>query len=257
MHSLKKSMRQLSTSWLWLLASFTLPIAIAVGVKAVVRLQQPSSPLPIASQRGCQTIIADPKPPMNVRSSPVVASDNVIGRLPNGLSLSVIDENEGWLKISSPLQGWVYKELTVTSCGAMNGMAIPQSGSLTGIAAQSPSDSDTHLMAIATQQYQAGNLDGALALAKTVPFDSPIYLMATDAAAQWQQDWNRAESDYYSAQKALRDGRWDRVLSQVDQYPPIRFWKEKLAMLVKQAIAQQKTSQNKKEAQLPPSQNPD
>lgn len=222
----------------------------------MLRLQRASPPVLTASQPGCQTIIADPKPPMNVRSSPVVASDNVIGRLPNGLSLSVTDENEGWLKISSPLQGWVYKELTVTSCGLVNGAAIPQSGSLTEIAAQSPSDSGTHLMAIATQQYQAGNLNGAIALAKTVPFDSPIYPMATDAAAQWQLDWNRAESDYYSAQKALRDGRWDQVLSRVEHYPSIRFWKEKLAGLVRQAISQQKTSPIKKEAQLPPSQNP-
>jgi len=246
-------MKWLSSSWLWLVASFTLPIAIAVGVKASIRLQQPSPP---ASQLGCQTIIADPKPPMNVRSSPVVAADNMLGRLPNGVSLIVTDENEGWLKISSPLQGWVYKELTVTSCGLTSGAAIPQNGSLTGIAAQSPSDAGTHLMAIATQQYQAGNINGAIALAKTVSSDSSVYPVAIGAVSQWQTDWNRAESGYYSAQTALRDGKWDQVLSQVEHYPNIRFWKEKLAGLVKQAIAQQESSQSKKEAVTPPSQNP-
>lgn len=211
------------------------------------RWQQPSSLVSTAPELGCQTIIADPKPPMNVRSSPVVAPDNVIGRLPNGVPLSVTDENQGWLKISSPLQGWVYQELTVTSCGSINSAAV---------ATQSQSDSGTYLMAIATQQYQAGNIDGAIALAKTVSSDSPVYPMAIGAVSQWQLDWNRAQSEYYSAQKALRDGRWDDVLSQVKHYPSIRFWKEKLTGLVKQAIAQQKLSQIKKEATLPPSQNP-
>lgn len=244
MDKLRGITRRLSPSWLWILASFTLPIAIAAGVKASIRLQQHSPP---ASQLGCQTIIADPQPPMNVRSSPVVAADNMLGRLPNGVPLIVIDENEGWLKISSPLQGWVYKELTVTSCGSSNNAAV---------AAQSPSDAGTHLMAIATQQYQAGNINGAIALAKTVSSDSSVYPVAIDAVSQWQTDWNRAESGYYTAQTALRDGKWEQVLSQVEHYPNIRFWKEKLAGLVKQAIAQQESSQSKKEAVTPPSQNP-
>lgn len=87
-----------------------LPIAIAVGGKAMIRSQHPPLKAPLED---CQTIIADPNPPMNVRSSPVVAADNVVGRLPNGVLLSVTDENQGWLKIRSPLQGWVYQELTV------------------------------------------------------------------------------------------------------------------------------------------------
>jgi hypothetical protein len=246
-HAARKIIRRLPKSWPLLLASFMLPIAIVVAVKAWVHLPRPTSTAPVASQSGdCQTIIADPKPPVNVRSSPVVANDNIMGRLPNGVSLIITDENEGWLKISSPVQGWVYKELTVTSCGSFNS---------TGTSAQPSSDPGTRLMAIATQQYQAGNIQGAIALAKTVPADSPVYPLAMGAASQWQTDWNRAESEYYSAQKALRDGNWEDVLSRVENYPNIRFWKEKLAGLVKQAIAQQKLAANKKEAVMPPAEN--
>jgi hypothetical protein len=174
-----------------------------------------------------------------VRSTPVAEAGNAIGQLPNGTLLTIIDENEGWLKIDTPLQGWVYKELTVTSCADPLDPSIPKI-QVPGTGA-SP-DQGTKLLAIATQQYQGGNLNGAISLAKTVPLDSPAYQPATTLVIQWQQDWIQAESEYYSAQKAIRDGRWQDVLSKVEHFPNIRFWKEKLAPLVKQAIAQERVS---------------
>ncbi len=137
--------------------------------------------------------------------------------------------------MSSPIPGWVYKELTVTSCvnprdAAGQVMLLPQQGNTF--------DRGTYLMAIATQQYQSGNLNGAIALARTVAADSPAYPTAKLAAVQWPQEWQRAEARYYSAQKALRDNRWQDAITSAREFPDIRFWKEKLTPIVKQAIEQ-------------------
>lgn len=181
----------------------------------------------------CQTIATDPNPPLNVRSSPIVANDNVIGKLKNGTLLTVIDENEGWLRISTPTAGWVYKEFTVTSCILPTEAQSPATTATTN-------DGGSKALTTATEHYQNGNLTAAIAMAKMVTPDSPAYQAAQTAIVQWQRDWQRAESQFYSAQKALRDGRWQDTVSLVKEFPDNRFWKAKLTPIVRQAIQLQK-----------------
>jgi hypothetical protein len=228
-------MGQVLKSIVWVTSAFFLPIVVA-GIAYAMSRQQglPQSPNAVAlradqSQAAplCQTLIADPSPPVNIRSSPVVAPDNALGQLPNATEVKVEDEDQGWLKISYPLQGWIYKELTITHCpSAMEVAAKPNQ----------PTEHGARLLAIATQQYQSGNMNGSVALAKAIPADSPAHSTARAVVIQWQQDWKRAESDYYSAQKALRDGRWQDVMGYVNEFPDNRYWKERLAALVKQAV---------------------
>jgi hypothetical protein len=232
-------MEQVWRAALWILASFSLPIGIAIWVYAMEEsavsrqwaLRRNPSNL---GQVNCQTLIADPHPPLNIRSSPVVAADNKIASLPNGTTLTIVDEQNGWLRISSPLQGWVYKELTVTSCA--------QSQDTQAKSSVSPVDQGHQLLAIATEQYQSGKLDRAIALARTVAPESSAYQIARLFAPRWQQDWQTAEARYYMAQKALRDGRWQDVMNQVSGYPDIRYWREKLSLVVQQAIAQSEST---------------
>ena len=176
----------------------------------------------------CKTIATDPNPPLNVRSSPVAADDNIVGKLRNGTQLTVVDENEGWLRIINPIEGWVYQELTVTSC-------IPKQVAQTR---QSDSEAeDDHLFKDAQEFYHAGNLNAAIALAQTVPPRSAIYPRAQTAIVRWQQDWKIAEAEFYSAQTAARESRWQDVLQKVKYYPDNRYWRAKLTPLVQQAIA--------------------
>jgi hypothetical protein len=65
----------------------------------------------------CITQIEDPNPPTNVRLTPAVATGNVIGQLPNGTEVRVMEVLNGWLKIRQPLVGWVSMGLTRVSCG--------------------------------------------------------------------------------------------------------------------------------------------
>ncbi len=181
-------------------------------------------------KRICKTIATDPNPPLNVRSSPVSAPDNVVGKLRNGTQLTIVDENDGWLRISRPLEGWVYKELTVTSC---------VSAATARVANPTPIDNGSNILAEATEYYHSGNLEGAIALAQTVPANQPSYQLAQGTIVQWQQDWKVAETEFYASQKAVREGRWQDVLTKIKTFPDNRFWRGKMAPLVRASIQKQ------------------
>jgi hypothetical protein len=200
----------------------------------VLRLRSPQTLLKqtdpaevVQLQETCTTIATDPNPPLNVRSSPVVAPDNLVGTVNNGTRLTVIDENQGWLRISSPVAGWVYADRTVTSC-------VPTTAS-TPTPNVLAVDEGRKILTEATEYYHAGNLNAAVALARTIPTDSPAHASTTATIARWQQDWQRAESAYYSSQRAAREGRWQDVLSAVQDFPDNRYWRERLTPIVRQA----------------------
>lgn len=177
----------------------------------------------------CNTIATDPSPPLNVRSSPVVAPDNVVGTVRNGTRLVVVDQNEGWLRVMQPIEGWVYQDLTVTSCIPAATVAHPTP----------TSDNGMSVLSEATEQYQSGNLAAAIALAKTIPANSAAAQSAKGAITQWQQDWQTAETELAAAQKALGERRWQDVLKRVQAFPQNRFWRAKLTPIVKSAIQHQ------------------
>lgn len=74
-----------------------------------------NSPL-TGTRRICTTLVTDPDPPLNVRTSPIVAPDNVVGKLQNGAVLVVVMEYGDWLQIQKPVAGWVHKDRTITTC---------------------------------------------------------------------------------------------------------------------------------------------
>jgi hypothetical protein len=78
------------------------------------------------SPNNCPIVASDPTPPLNVRATPKVTSDNqnVVGTIENGTPLTIVTEQNGWLQISSPVQGWVSKQRTKTVC--------PKSANLNG-----------------------------------------------------------------------------------------------------------------------------
>ncbi|MBW4519453.1 MAG: SH3 domain-containing protein [Scytolyngbya sp. HA4215-MV1] len=81
------------------------------------------APAPSASAQrirvACETrmaIIADPNPPLNVRSTPDAENSKVVGTLPNNTFVTVVNQNTGWFQISDPIQGWIAKNRTESSC---------------------------------------------------------------------------------------------------------------------------------------------
>jgi len=218
------------------LASLALTIALLYSLVNTVRrlVLGEVAPAPQAAFAAapCVTIVADPNPPLNVRSTLGTRSpDSVVGTLNNGTVLTVVAEAEGWLQLKAPIVGWVYQELTAVVCRTP---AVPMQPNLSATP-----DLGALIWAGATEQYQAGRLEDAIAILKSIPPDSPAYGRIEDTVTQWQRDWRLAETQFTRLQQAYEQGQWQTVLAEVDRVPPIRFWRSKLAPIVTTAIAQQ------------------
>lgn len=61
-------------------------------------------------------VVDDPNPPLNVRSAPTTAEDNIVGKLENGTFLDVRQEQPDWFQITAPVEGWVASSRTRFSC---------------------------------------------------------------------------------------------------------------------------------------------
>ncbi|OLP15499.1 hypothetical protein BST81_25910 [Leptolyngbya sp. 'hensonii'] len=63
--------------------------------------------------------VADPQPPLNVRSAPVVTPNNVVAQIPNGTFVDIVTEQDGWFQIKVPVAGWISKDRTRHACSRM------------------------------------------------------------------------------------------------------------------------------------------
>ncbi|MBW4574606.1 MAG: protein kinase [Aphanothece sp. CMT-3BRIN-NPC111] len=194
-----------------------------------------------SQQDTCTVVIGT----LNVRSGPSKDANRVDG-IQKGTNVSLTgSEENGWVEISSPTKGWVFNDQQYIDCPTANNTPA-ETKTNTGSNNNSPSgstDRGSSTLAKAIAKYQSGDLDGAIALAKSIPSSSSASGKAKSAIAQWQQDWDKAKSIVNEAQKAFNEENWDAVLAYNPETIPIQYWREQLAQLISQA--------GKKKAQTP------
>ncbi|MBW4680095.1 MAG: SH3 domain-containing protein [Microcoleus vaginatus WJT46-NPBG5] len=94
------------------------PTATPLQIPNSVNTAKPDPIAVTPPKDGCKistAVVADPNPPLNVRSSPQIADGNIIGQLKNGAFVGVTEEKNGWIKISEP-EGWISKNRTKSTC---------------------------------------------------------------------------------------------------------------------------------------------
>ncbi len=101
----------------------------------------------------------------------------------------------------------------------------------------SPAYSETEALYKATEEYQSGDLEGAIALAKSIPSNSIVYPEAQATIGEWRQQWQVAAQQYQVVEKAFNESRWSDVLRTASQVPDILYWQSKTDKLVKSAQA--------------------
>ncbi|MCX7593998.1 MAG: protein kinase [Fischerella sp.] len=101
----------------------------------------------------------------------------------------------------------------------------------------SPAYSETETLYKATEEYQAGDLEEAIALAKSIPSSSNVYPEAQTTIQEWQNQWQIATEQYLVAQTALREGRLSEALHAASQVPDILYWQLKTDKIVEKAKA--------------------
>ncbi|BAY78150.1 serine/threonine protein kinase [Nostoc linckia NIES-25] len=99
----------------------------------------------------------------------------------------------------------------------------------------SPAYSETETLSQATKEYQAGDLQEAIALVKSIPSHSNIYPEAQATIEEWQEQWQVAAQQYQLALAASYENRWSDVIDAARQVPDILYWRNKTNKLVQQA----------------------
>jgi hypothetical protein len=183
------------------------------------------------SSKNCQTVAADPQPPLNVRAEPnAQSSQSIVGTVNNGTVLTVVSSQPQWLQVSQPVAGWVHQPLTNTDCGG----STKQSAAT--VTMQNPT---VQLINTAADRFAAGQLSAALSLLQSIPSTDARYDQAQQTAEQMLTQWQQADRAYQSAHRAVHQGQWQVALNQVKQVPDVRYWRERMAPLVQQAIVAQ------------------
>jgi serine/threonine-protein kinase len=214
----------------------------------------------------------------NIRSEPsAISSDTVVKTVNSNTKFEVTGKRtqKGWIevKFTSGNLAWAHSDVVANneqwmSCLRDQGIAIKTIDDNTlittrplpqvkpkpsKVATSSPqksepfrsepftsdSEKSTQVLEEAKKKYESGDLQGAIALLRSVPKTASSGFKETAAmVAQWQQDWAKADALFNDINTALAQGQWDKVLEyqkHPEKLPNIKYWQDKLEPLFKQA----------------------
>ncbi|MCU0517221.1 MAG: hypothetical protein MUC60_10230 [Oscillatoria sp. Prado101] len=130
---------------------------------------------------------------------------------------------------------------------ALIGIAIGMAGNVAAVAfaiynlvLAPPIDPGKDTFVLAKEQYQAGNFQQAVSLAKSVPTYSSAYYDARDSLKEWQQNWLQADQRVKQVEKAFKESRWLDVFEEAERVPKISYWQNKIDPLLRKAAPKTK-----------------
>lgn len=129
-----------------------------------------------------------------------------------------------WPKVPPLLSGM--------GAGMFSSNAVAISVGLYTLLHATPSNPGLALLERASQQYQMGNFEGAIAIANKIPQESPAYQDALLAKRQWRQEWNLAASQFEAIKTAFDEQRWQDVLDMAHELPDLTYWQQQTAPFV-------------------------
>lgn len=209
----------------------------------------------------------------NIRSEPsAINSDNILKTLGVSSEFEVTGKQtkRGWveLKLSSGRLAWAHSDVISNrenwiSCRRDQGLAIQTvddiplitSRPIPSVPAKSvvvnptakpslkpslPATQDqVKTVDKAREKLESGDLQGAISLLKSTSGNAVSSIKQTvDTVNQWQSDWAKAEALANDINKAIDNGKWDEVLAyrnQPEKLPNIKYWRDKIEPMFKQA----------------------
>ncbi|AFZ59993.1 serine/threonine protein kinase [Anabaena cylindrica FACHB-243] len=97
--------------------------------------------------------------------------------------------------------------------------------------------SETGTLSKAITEYQSGDLEKAINIAKSIPPYSNVYPEAQDTIAEWQKQWHIETENYLAAEQALNEGKLSDAILNVSQIPYTSYWSSKREKLVEKTQA--------------------
>ncbi|TBR60531.1 serine/threonine protein kinase [Mastigocladus laminosus UU774] len=159
-------------------------------------------------------------------------------------------QNATSVNSSEPVPNVIQEDVSVKSPPLLTGMRVGLlANSLVmgfGVYSlmNSPAYSETETLYKATEEFQDGDLEEAIALAKSIPLNSNVYPEAQSTIEDWQNQWQLATEQYLLAKQALEQEQWSEVVNAASQIPDILYWKLKTDPIVEQAKAKIETQTN-------------
>ncbi|AFY36312.1 serine/threonine-protein kinase [Calothrix sp. PCC 7507] len=151
------------------------------------------------------------------------------------LSLMATDEGKNFTQVSISPSPSSSPLLTGMRVGLVTNSVLMGLGMYSLLAHSPAIRSETETLYKATEEYQSGDLQEAIALAKSIPAQSNVYPEAKATIEEWQQQWQVAAEKYQLAEQALHDSRWSDLFSAAAQVPDILYWQTRIEKLVEQA----------------------
>ncbi|WP_063800753.1 protein kinase domain-containing protein [Mastigocoleus testarum] len=90
----------------------------------------------------------------------------------------------------------------------------------------------------AREKYENGDIKGAVSILRSLESKKNQVKETTDMISQWQKDWAKAESLFEDIDRAVLEGKWDKVLeykNNPEKLPDIEYWRKKIDPLFQQA----------------------
>lgn len=170
---------------------------------------------------------------------------SVVGLLPEdclpmnyetSVCLEEAPEDENAIVLSSQDESW--ERRTALLNGVAAGMAVNTILVSMGIYSLHNAlrpELETDVLSKAKQEYQAGDLEKAIATAKTIRANSDVFPEAQAAIVEWRSDWQKAEEKFNAAKIALNQNRFLDAINESRSVPNIHFWRLKVETVVEQA----------------------
>ena len=222
----------------------------------------------VDASKGACTVVAGG---LHVRSGP---GGGVVDTVPQGTNLALTGkQRNGWVEISSPVNGWVFNESQYIDCSSPGQTSVetaerpaPVETPVAQIPIETPPpkpvapkpkpsvdvNKDSKALAKATEKSQDGDWERAIAIAKSIPASSPAYQDAQAKIEKWQQEWSSTKAKFDKIQKALDEGRWDEVIAAATdpKFVQESYWRDQLNKLIEEA--KKRKAEASQQQQTPP-----
>ena len=88
---------------------------------------------------------------------------------------------------------------------------------------------------IASNKYQEGDLENAIAILQAIPDNSPLSKKIQTTSKQWQADWEQNQTHIEAAQKGLDEKRWQDAINEAKKVKNNPYWLDQSKELITQA----------------------
>jgi len=88
---------------------------------------------------------------------------------------------------------------------------------------------------MATNKYQQGNLNEAVAIAKTIPKTSLLASQAQKTIQKWQQEWKDNDTHLQAAKQALNSKQWYKAIEEAKKVSSHTFWQKQVQPIISKA----------------------